>query len=157
MDQHFGLDLPENVGTYRIIGIVRDAKIAGFELSKPARPMFYVPLAQGVDYKDALMAGWSSAHHYNPGDYVGHKYTAGTLEPLLTRILAEVDPNVTITSIRTLQQQVELSFDQERAVASLAGLFGVVALCWRPWGFTAYGVYRESTNQRNRCAYGAGR
>jgi len=26
LDQHFGLDLPENVGTYRIVGIVRDAK-----------------------------------------------------------------------------------------------------------------------------------
>src|ERR1700693_6394503 len=32
MDQHFGLDLPENVGTYRIICIVRDATFAGFEL-----------------------------------------------------------------------------------------------------------------------------
>ena len=52
----------------------------------------------------------------------------GTLEPLLTRTLAVVDPNLTITSIRTMQQQIELSFDQERAVASLAGLFGIVAL-----------------------------
>jgi hypothetical protein len=32
---------------------VRDAKFAGFALKKPARPMFYVPLAQNVDYKDA--------------------------------------------------------------------------------------------------------
>ena len=30
LDQHFGLDLPENVNTYRIVGIVRDAKFAGF-------------------------------------------------------------------------------------------------------------------------------
>ena len=27
--QHFGLDLPENVGTFRIVGVVRDAKFAG--------------------------------------------------------------------------------------------------------------------------------
>ena len=27
LDRHFGLDLPENVNTYRIVGIVRDAKI----------------------------------------------------------------------------------------------------------------------------------
>ena len=46
IDQHFGLDLPENVGTYRIVGIVRDAKFAGFGLDRPAQPMFYVPLAQ---------------------------------------------------------------------------------------------------------------
>src|SRR6185369_10249134 len=53
--QHFGLDLPENVNTYRIIGIVRDAKFAGFALERPARPMFYVALAQTVDYQNALM------------------------------------------------------------------------------------------------------
>ncbi len=52
----------------------------------------------------------------------------GTLEPPLTKTLADIDPNLTITSIRTMQQQVELSFDQERAVAGLAGLFGIVAL-----------------------------
>ena len=42
LDQHFGIDLPENAGTYRIVGIVRDAKFAGFALDQPARPMFYV-------------------------------------------------------------------------------------------------------------------
>src|SRR5882724_7231386 len=46
LDQHFGLDLPENVGTFRIVGVVRDAKFAGWGLSRPARPMFFVPLAQ---------------------------------------------------------------------------------------------------------------
>ena len=50
LDQHFGLDLPEYVNTYRIVGIVRDAKFAGFQLDRPARPMFYVALAQHVDY-----------------------------------------------------------------------------------------------------------
>ena len=32
LGQHFGLDLPENVGTFRIVGVVRDAKFAGFAL-----------------------------------------------------------------------------------------------------------------------------
>ena len=55
IDQHFGLNLPENVGSYRIVGIVRDAKFAGFALDRPARPMFFVALAQTVDYKQELM------------------------------------------------------------------------------------------------------
>src|SRR3954463_15251073 len=38
MDQHFGLDMPENVSSYLIVGVVRDAKFAGYALSKPARP-----------------------------------------------------------------------------------------------------------------------
>ncbi len=40
LGQHFGLDLPENAGTFRIVGIVRDAKFAGFALRKPARRCF---------------------------------------------------------------------------------------------------------------------
>ena len=30
LDQHFGMDLPENAGTFRIVGVMRDAKFAGF-------------------------------------------------------------------------------------------------------------------------------
>src|SRR5467141_3881583 len=30
LDQHFGIDVPENAGTYRIVGVVRDAKFAAF-------------------------------------------------------------------------------------------------------------------------------
>ena len=36
LDQHFGLDLPENVNTYRIVGIVRDARFAGFQIEPAA-------------------------------------------------------------------------------------------------------------------------
>ncbi len=44
LDQHFGLDMPENAGTYRIVGIVRDARIC--RLGTPAAGpthMFFVP------------------------------------------------------------------------------------------------------------------
>ena len=34
LDQHFGLDLPENAGTFRIVGVVRDAKFAGLRLEQ---------------------------------------------------------------------------------------------------------------------------
>jgi MacB-like periplasmic core domain len=55
INQHFGLDLPKYEGTFRIVGISRDAKFAGFALNHPARPMFYVALAQNVNYDEELM------------------------------------------------------------------------------------------------------
>ena len=108
LEQHFGMDLPENAGTFRIVGIVRDAKFAGFALDRPARPMFYVPLAQNVDYKNPLMKRIEVQSHFIGGMLLVTTSPPGALEPLLTRALAEVDPNLTITSVRTMQQQVDL-------------------------------------------------
>src|SRR6266478_1908390 len=67
LDQHFGLDVPEYAGTFRIVGVVRDAKFAGWGLSRPARPMFYVPLAQNVNYPDPLMKKIELVSHYEIG------------------------------------------------------------------------------------------
>jgi ABC-type antimicrobial peptide transport system permease subunit len=84
----------------------------------------------------------------------------GALEPLLARTLAEADPNLTITSVRTMQQQVDLSFDRERAVASLAELFGIVALVLAgvgAYGVTAYMVAQQTNEIGIRMALGADR
>ena len=98
LEQHFGMDLPENAGMFRIVGIVRDAKFAGFALDKPARPMFYLPLAQTAKYDHELLQKIDRMSHFVTGMMLVTDLPTGQIEALLARKLSDIDPNLTRVS-----------------------------------------------------------
>jgi predicted permease len=76
------------------------------------------------------------------------------------RAVAEVDPNLPIDRVTTLSEQVASSLNQERLIAALTSIFGLLALglaCLGLFGVMSYAVSQRTTEFGIRMALGAHR
>ena len=82
------------------------------------------------------------------------------VEALIRRTLAGIDPNLTVMDLRSFDAQVAGNFNQERLIARLTSLFGILALVLASvglYGVMSYFVARRTSEIGIRMALGATR
>ncbi len=116
-----------------IVGIVRDSKYTGVRDEIPRQVFFPV-------YEDRL-----------PGPIVAYARTTG--DPAAAygaaqRVVRELDTNIPVYNVRTLERQIDRSLLVERFIATLSTAFGVLATLLAVIGL--YGVMAFTVARRTR-------
>jgi predicted permease len=156
--RHFGIFDHKYAGAFEIVGIVADAKYNN--PSREVRPMYFRPLTQrlAATGPNEIMAEGRSL--YINSITLHFKQPPQNVDSLVRRTLADIDPNLTVVDLHSLDYQVADNFNQERLIARLTMLFGVLALVLASvglYGITSYAVARRTSEIGLRMALGADR
>jgi predicted permease len=157
--RHFGIYEREDIGAYEIVGVVANAKYT--HPRAEAEAMVFQPLSQWQHYlKDPIFVNLETQTHYINSIVMDFHGTPQNLEVAVRRALANVDPNLAIINLRSLDFQLAGNFSQERLIARLTTLFGLLALLLTSiglYGMTSYQTIERTREIGLRMAFGAGR
>ncbi|HSY90041.1 MAG TPA: FtsX-like permease family protein, partial [Candidatus Binatus sp.] len=156
---HFGTFDQKYSADYEIVGIVANAKYNNPH--DDFRPMYFRPMTQlntTVTEPHFITAETRSIFPNS----ITLRYTgdAASLESLIRRTLANINPNLTVLDFHSLDYQVAGNFNQERLISRLTSLFGILALVLASvglYGITSYSVARRTSEIGLRMALGANR
>jgi predicted permease len=158
--KHFGQLGIGSERQYEIVGIARDARYFGSGLDKPTGAFFVLPEAQHDLLPVAGHPDVSPGSHFLRNIVIELKPGASAPLAQIRQAMASVDPDIPILSIRTLKEQVAAQFMQQRLIARLTSLFGILSLILASiglYGVTAYNAERRVGEIGVRIALGADR
>ena len=159
--RRFGLDRPEYSGSFEIVGVFRDFKMNLQYTHEDVHPVYLRPLAQQfTDYKESNMVRAETRSMFVNAMILDFHSAPPNVDALVRHTLAGVNPNLTVQDLRTFDNQLSGNFTEQRVVARLTGLFGLLALILASvglYGVMSYFVARRTSEIGIRMALGATR